>query len=119
MNAMSGSASMRHGRVAPNRAFLLCPHCQFPMIIRDSERITETVKHIYVHCTNVDCAFTAKWGVSPIHEISPSQMPDPRVDIPPCPFDYVRKAAERRRGETDANQMLMFPEATERIPGSD
>lgn len=118
MNAMAPSARMHHGRVASNRAMLLCPHCQFPMNIRSSDRITATVKHLYVHCTNVDCAFSAKWGLAPIHEISPSQMPDPSVDVPPCPFDYVRKAAERRRADQDPNQMMMFPEATERIDRS-
>ena len=117
MNAPANQQFARQplGRVAPNRAFLLCPHCATPMIIRDSERITETVKHLYVHCTNVDCAFTAKWGVSPIHEISPSQMARPDIDIPPCPHDYVRRAAERRRGEPDPDQLIMFPDATERI----
>ena len=116
MNAPAHIARMNHGRVSLPRAFIICPHCQSAMIIRSSEYVTETVKNIYLHCLNVDCAFTGKWTVSPIHEICPSQMPNPAVNIPPCPFDYVRKAAERRRGEQDPNQMLMFPEATERIP---
>lgn len=104
------------GTVAPNRAFILCPHCGAPAIIRSSEQITETVKHLFTICTNPDCMHSWKSSISPIYTISPSNIPNPAVDIPPCPPEYVRRRhhSPRKGDPPDPNQITIF----EMIPDS-
>ena len=99
------------GQVALNRALLRCPDCAAPMYIRSSEQITETIKHLLVQCSNVDCTASFKWGMEPIHQINPSHIPNPAISIPPCPSNYVRRPVGWMRGQSDSdpNQMLMFP----------
>lgn len=107
----------RIGSVSPRRGFITCPHCQANMIIRGSEQESETVKRLRVICTNEDCGLTGIAQLSWLYQLSPSQVPNPEVVIPDCPFDYVRRHYRDSRGPPiDPDQLLMFEDVGTR-PG--
>lgn len=87
-----------------------CPHCRAPLLTRSSDPVTRTVRSLYVVCTNPDCGLTGRMQLSWVHTINPSLVPDPQVDIPPCPDSYVRRRYPDPGDDPDSNQLLMFPD---------
>lgn len=110
-------ADNRRPNIGTRRAFRLCPHCQAPALIRSSEDVTPTVKKLYMLCNNTDCGHTWIDQLAPVHTICPSQIPNPEVDIPQCPENYIRKhyRGGNRAPPEDPDQFLMFPDD----PGED
>jgi ssDNA-binding Zn-finger/Zn-ribbon topoisomerase 1 len=108
MNMVRTPARAAHGDIVMHskKAIAACPHCDTPLRIRSSDRVTETFKHLYVQCENVDCGFTAKYSLSPVHQITPSGMPRLGIDIPECPPQYLRSrfAAHVRRAGHDPGE---------------
>lgn len=98
------------GSVGTRRTFRSCPHCEAPAIIRSSEPMTLTVKHLRMMCTNTDCGFTWVDQISPVHALCPSQVPNPEVSIPPCPTEYLRRHYRNTGPPDDPDQLLMFPD---------
>ena len=110
---MADAISGRVGTVAATRALIRCPHCTAAAIIRNSEQVTATIKDLYLHCTNTDCGHTWKAQIVPVHTICRSHLPNPAIDIKDCPPEYLRRRPPS--SGLDPDQMLMFPESTERI----
>jgi hypothetical protein len=99
--------------VRASRSLMLCPHCNAPSIIRSSDRVTATVKDLFMICSNADCGHTWKAQISVVYTLSPSATPNPAVDIPPAPDDYQRRrfpAGARESGHDpgDSDQISIF-----------
>ena len=78
-------------------------------MIRTSEEVTPTVKNLYMICTNPECGGTWIDQLSPLHWLSPSQIANPHVHIPPCPDTYLRRHYRDTGPPDDPDQLLMFP----------
>jgi hypothetical protein len=106
---------MAVGSVAARRSLICCPHCLFPAIIRTSEQVTRTVKHLRLICTNETCGHTWSAQIAPVHTICPPAVPHPDVEIPPCPPEFLRhQRREMKRGDPpDPDQSFMFPDDVE------
>lgn len=61
---------------------LRCPHCQTPGDRRTSREVTLTFREIFYVCRNPVCGHTWKASLSYDYGLSPSAIPDPRVDLP-------------------------------------
>lgn len=61
---------------------LRCPHCQTPGDRRTSREVTSTFREIFYMCRNPVCGHTWKASLSYDYGLSPSAIPDPRVDLP-------------------------------------
>ena len=61
---------------------LRCPHCGEFGSIRSSEQITECTSYQYCQCSNVECGHT--WRTTSTAEVtlSPSAIPNSRVNLP-------------------------------------
>lgn len=92
------------------RATIICPHCNAPALIRTSEQVSRTVKHLLMICLNEDCGHTWKQETSPIYTLSPSAIPHPDVDIPMAPDDILRRRYPEpgRKAVHDPNQISVF-----------
>ncbi len=85
---------------------LRCPHCRSIGIVRSSERVTDQHRVMHYFCTNAFCGHTWRASLSYEYGISPSAIPNPRVDLPmrPMPRQQVLESMRER----DANQPDMF-----------
>lgn len=92
-----------------DRALITCPKCDAPAYIRDSQRITETVKHIKSHCTNTGCGHTFLMQLSFVHTFSPGLIDRPDLNLPRCPHSQVPHVLPPTREEHD-DQISMFVE---------
>ncbi|AJG19107.1 ogr/Delta-like zinc finger family protein [Cupriavidus basilensis] len=59
-----------------------CPHCGTRMHIRTSRPVSLLSRELYVQCPNVECAYTCKMLLSPVHTIAPSIRPNPKAYLP-------------------------------------
>jgi hypothetical protein len=59
-----------------------CPHCNVPAKIRTSREITITVREIYFTCRTPACNHSFVAQLTYVHGLSPSAIPDPRIDLP-------------------------------------
>lgn len=106
-------ANRRGGTMRANRSLMLCPHCNSPSLIRNSDRVTPVAKDLYMNCLNSDCGHTWKAQVSIVHTLSPSAMPNPEIEIPMAPPEYQRRrypAGARGPGDDpgDPRQVTIF-----------
>lgn len=110
---MSSNSGMEGiGNVGTPRAFILCPHCEAPAIIRSSTRVSPAIKDIRLKCSNEDCGFSWVAQIAPVHTICPSQIPNPDVHIKPCPAEYQRQHFRKADSgdPPDPDQLMMFPD---------
>ncbi|AKX51735.1 transcriptional regulator [Thiopseudomonas alkaliphila] len=61
---------------------LVCPHCHSRMRIRTSEGMHILLRVAYMQCTNEACSWSARGEFLITHEMGPSGMPNPDVDLP-------------------------------------
>lgn len=96
------------------KGFVQCPHCNAPATIRTSEWVNETVKDLYLICLNTDCGHTWKAQLAAVFTLSPSAIPNPQINLPMAPSDYVRRRypeSAREPGNDpghDPRQIQMF-----------
>jgi len=64
------------------RAFLRCPHCNSPAIVRSSYSLTNLLRASLLQCKNVVCGHTFSAYTEIVKTISPSSCPNPFVDLP-------------------------------------
>lgn len=116
----SGEGIRAIGSVAAPRGLMRCPHCEAPAIIRRSEAITQTIKHLGMICTNETCGHTWLAQISPVYTICPSHVPNPEVHIPPAPAELLRwhhrKLPGTGRDDDDPDQMTIFDVGIEDPP---
>ncbi len=77
-------------RKFPRLPGIHCPHCNQRMIVRGSERLTDTVRELRMSCPNDDCAASFVAQLSLIRQIRASDQPNPAVRLP---FGLVRRKA--------------------------
>ena len=95
--------------IGTRRGHRRCPYCRAKAMIRTSEEQTPTVKNLTMHCLNSECGAIWIDQLSPLHLLSPSQIENPEVHIPPCPEGYLRRHYRETGPPDDPDQMLMFP----------
>lgn len=59
-----------------------CPHCQSPCKTTNSKNLSDTYKESYVYCTNDACGGRYVFGSEPVRELTPSQTPNPLINLP-------------------------------------
>lgn len=93
------------GEPAGSSAFVTCPVCEAPMLIRRSDRVTNTVKTLEGHCSNTGCGATGAFEVTLRHLYNPGLHPDP--GLPVCPREKVPQVYPPPR-DLDDRQVSMF-----------
>ncbi|WP_308813529.1 ogr/Delta-like zinc finger family protein [Pseudomonas plecoglossicida] len=61
---------------------LVCPHCTSRMRIRTSEGRHVFLRVAYLQCVNEACGWSVRAEFEMTHELSPSGMPNPDVQLP-------------------------------------
>ena len=61
---------------------LVCPHCLSRMRIRTSEGTHIFLRVAYLQCTNEACGWSVRAEFEMTHEMSPSGMANPSVQLP-------------------------------------
>ncbi|SPC13162.1 conserved hypothetical protein [Cupriavidus oxalaticus] len=79
---------------------MTCPHCGTQLHIRTSRAVSLLTRELYVQCHNVECAYTCKMLLSPVHTIAPSMKPNPKAYLP---------LGKPRPGPRDERQMDLLP----------
>ncbi|WP_225775892.1 ogr/Delta-like zinc finger family protein [Pseudomonas sp. Marseille-Q5115] len=74
---------------------LVCPHCHGKMRIRSSDGTHIFLRLAYLQCTNEVCGWSCKAQFEMTHELSPSGMPNPSVQLPKAPLSVRRTAMKR------------------------
>lgn len=59
-----------------------CPHCGSKSTIRTSKMITKLVREYRFQCNNTDCGHTWVSQLGIVRTITPSNVPDPTVNLP-------------------------------------
>ncbi|MFI8482982.1 ogr/Delta-like zinc finger family protein [Pseudomonas sp. NPDC078700] len=78
---------------------LVCPHCRGPIRIRTSEGQHICLRTAYLQCTNEACGATFRAQFEITHQMSPSGMPNPQVQLPAAPTS-IRRESMRNNDET-------------------
>ncbi|PKH63498.1 MULTISPECIES: ogr/Delta-like zinc finger family protein [unclassified Halomonas] len=88
-----------------------CPHCSHNMRTRNSEALTLVYREGVMECRNVECNFRGKVGFQLLNTLTPSDMPNPNVDLPFAPrllqlmkIDLNRLAANDEHYEESADE---------------
>jgi hypothetical protein len=81
---------------------LVCPHCRDKMRIRTSDGVHVFLRVAYLQCTNEACGWGCRAQFEMTHELSPSGMPDPSVQLPMAP-----KAIRMQAWRTPADETQM------------
>ncbi|WP_431483703.1 ogr/Delta-like zinc finger family protein [Pseudomonas solani] len=71
---------------------LVCPHCQSKMRIRTSDGKHIFLRVAYLQCTNEACGWSVRAQFEMTHEMSPSGMPNPTVQLPVAPAALRRES---------------------------
>lgn len=71
---------------------LVCPHCNSKMRIRTSEGTHIFLRVAYLQCVNEACGWSVRAQFEMTHEMSPSGMPNPSVQLPVAPIAIRRQA---------------------------
>lgn len=71
-----------------SRQAFSCPHCSAKMKMTASKLEASLFRVAYFQCTNVFCGFTARGEFAITHQVSPSNMPNPDVNL-----DFFKKTA--------------------------
>lgn len=66
------------GRFAP----MYCPHCNMRARARTSKQVTGQHREIYYQCVHLFCGHTFKASLAYEYGIVPSNIPNPKVDLP-------------------------------------
>lgn len=98
---------LRSGGTQSSTAFITCPKCEEPCVIRRSDRITEKVKHLDALCSNTGCGHTFAAEVVFLHSYSPGLIDRPDLDLPVCPRNLVPHVTSHKP-EDDDSQISMF-----------
>ena len=61
---------------------LRCPHCGSLTFRRTSREVTRTYRELFYICRNVVCGHTFKASLSYEYGLSPSAIPDPKINLP-------------------------------------
>lgn len=96
------------GAQAKDKAFITCPKCGAPMFIRDSDPQTETVKHLFTHCTNTGCGLTGMHELVFVHYFNPGLVDRPDLNLTACPREKIPHIVPPPRIPADDRQMTMF-----------
>lgn len=62
-----------------------CPHCGENMGIRKSQGLTPVYRVATVECRNDACGFRGTLGIEVTNTLTPSDIPNPTVDLPFSP----------------------------------
>lgn len=81
---------------------LVCPHCHSKMRIRTSEGQHIFMRVAYLQCVNEACSWSARAEFVITHEMAPSGMPNPAVDLPVAD-SVLRRTAMRSEDETQVD----------------
>lgn len=68
----------------PRNPSISCPHCQSRSIVRHSEQETNLSRELRLRCDNDLCGHTFVAQIVVIRTLTPSQMPNPEVNLPFC-----------------------------------
>lgn len=96
------------GAQAKDKAFITCPKCGAPMFVRDSNRQTETVKHLMTHCTNTGCGLTGMHELVFVHFFNPGMVDRPDLNLKACPREQIPHILPPPRDDGADGQMNMF-----------
>lgn len=78
---------------------LVCPHCGGVLRIRTSVGQHIFLRTAYLQCCTVACGATFRGQFEITHEMSPSGMPNPTVQLPVAP-QSLRRQSMRKDDET-------------------
>ena len=75
-----------------------CPHCDQNLRIRKSQGLTPLYREAIAECRNDDCGFRAKARIELCNTLTPSDMPNPAIDLPFAPslISQAIKQAQRK-----------------------
>lgn len=59
-----------------------CPHCAERLYIRTSRAISLLTRELYMHCRNMDCAYTCRTLMSITKTVASSRQPNPKAYLP-------------------------------------
>lgn len=65
-----------------SKASFICPHCKSNLTLRTSKKESNLFRVAYYQCSNIFCGFTARCEMTLTHQVTPSQQPDPAVNLP-------------------------------------
>ncbi|WP_411384145.1 ogr/Delta-like zinc finger family protein [Pseudomonas sp. L7] len=82
---------------------LVCPHCGGKMRIRTSEGTHVFLRIAYLQRVNEACGWSVRAELTMTHEMSPSGMPNPAVQLPVAPVAMRRQAM---KCDTDQPDLL-------------
>ncbi|MCY1442401.1 Ogr/Delta-like zinc finger [compost metagenome] len=82
---------------------LVCPHCHGRMRIRTSEGTHIFLRVAYLQCANEACGWSVRAQFEMTHEMSPSGMANPAVQLPVADI-ALRRAA--MKGADDQPDLL-------------
>ncbi|WP_286914969.1 MULTISPECIES: ogr/Delta-like zinc finger family protein [unclassified Pseudomonas] len=74
---------------------LVCPHCNSRMRIRTSEGRHIFLRVAYLQCTTEACGWSVRAEFEMTHELSPSGMPNPQVQLPSASREQRHTALQR------------------------
>lgn len=95
----------------PRTGGLRCPHCRFAGERRTSRAVSDTFREIYYSCPNPLCGHSWKASLAYDYGLSPSAIPDPKVDLPMRPMeraDVIDDARRRSLPGPDPGQPTLF-----------
>ena len=72
-----------------------CPHCGHNLRIRKSQGLTPVYREAVVECRNEACGFRGKAGIEVTNTLTPSDIPNPTVDLPYVPRMRRAMAAKK------------------------
>jgi hypothetical protein len=90
----------------PRAAYVPCPHCLSPLVVRRSEQETRVSRSIDWMCLNSDCAATFVGQILLLREVQASRRPNPNVRLP----------RGRQLGRPPANDDVPSPANDEEAP---
>ncbi|WP_457794920.1 ogr/Delta-like zinc finger family protein [Acinetobacter baumannii] len=64
-----------------SRNRFLCPHCDHKLYLRTSKLENPLFRVAYFQCTNIKCGFTARAQFEITHQIAPSAIPNPKIQL--------------------------------------
>ncbi|UPF05918.1 ogr/Delta-like zinc finger family protein [Pseudomonas mosselii] len=85
---------------------LVCPHCSSRMRIRTSEGTHIFLRVAYLQCVNEACGWSVRAQFEMTHEMSPSGMPNPAVQLPAAPVAMRRQAMKTATDHPDLLDQL-------------
>lgn len=83
-----------------------CPHCGGALRTRSSRGKHELLRINYIECVQEACHWSAVGYTEITHELSPSGMPNPRINLPTAPTLLRRQCIASRQGNSDQMDML-------------